>query len=245
MQKIFLLLTIALSLFGSTIIEEVAYESGISIYGKVGYVDLKFEQNLDEKTYHIQATTRSHGVVKYLLDNRIDVFISQGKVENGVYIPLKFTKLESKTDYNKSTVYTFDYKNNTVLKTKTISEYKIISTFDPIKFAFNDKRKLFIEEDSENIDFASNDYLSLYLNLKQGNLKIGKVLYVDKKDKDTLILVKDDLFEVQKNSGEDSYHVGIKYDTQSLFFKEARSIGIAFYGDAYIKKISQNKHIKN
>lgn len=245
MQKIFLLLTLTLNLLSSIITEEVTYESGISIYGKVGYVNLKFQKNTKEGTYHIQATTTSHGVVKYLSNNRVDIFTSEGKIRDGIYIPLKFTKSTSKTDYNKTTVYAFDYENNTVFKTKTISKYKIISTFNAIKFAFDDERKLFIEENSEYIDLASNDYLSLYLNLIHGNLKTGKIIYVDKKDKDTLILVKNDLFEVQKNFGEDSYHVSIKEDTQSIFFEEVRSIGIAFYGDAYIKKISRDKQIKN
>lgn len=244
MKKIFILLIINISLLASTSILNVKYESGISIYGKIGFVDLTLKKNLQEKTYMMQAITTSHGVVKYLSDNRIDTFTSEGKIKNGVYIPLKFTKKTTKTDVNKTTVYDFDYENNTVLKTKTVSEYKIISTFNPIEFGFNDVRTLFVDKKSENIDLEPNDYLSLYLNLKHGNLKKGKVPYVDKKDKDTLLFLGNNLFEVQKNFGDDSYQISMIDDNESIFFQKVMSIGVAFYGDAYIEKISESSSIQ-
>ncbi len=242
MKKIFLLFIISLSLFSSTLVQKVKYQSGISIYGKIGFVDLKLKEDRKNKTYFFKATTTSQGLVQYLSSNRIDVFISEGIISKGVYKPLKFTKKTSKTDYNKTTVYIFDYEKHTVLKTKTIQEYKIISTFNHIDFSFDDERKLFVEENTENIDLEGNDYLSLYLNLKKGNISRGKVPYVDKKDKDTLLFLGNNLFEVQKNFGEDNYKISMIDDNKSIFFHKVQSIGVSFYGDAYITKLSEEKY---
>ncbi len=235
MNKILILLSISIALFSSTIIQEVKYESGISLYGKIGFVDLKLEET--ENTYKMQAITRAEGIVKYLSSNRVDTFISEGKVEKSIYIPLKFTKITSKIDHNKTTIYIFDYKNHSVLKTRTVEEYKIVSNFDPITFSFIDTKTLFVTEKSTNIDLETNDYLSLYLNLKKGNLKKGSVPYVDKKDKDTLLFLGNNLFEVQKNFGDDSYQISMIDDNKSIFFQKIMSIGVAFYGDAYIEKL--------
>lgn len=242
MKKIFLFLCVSISLFSSTVVQEVKYESGISIYGKIGFVDLNLKENIQNNTYIFQATTTSKGIVQYLSSNRVDIFISEGKIINEVYKPLKFTKKTSKTDYLKTTIYIFDYENNSVLKTKTVEEYKIISTFNPISFSFDDERKLFIEEKTENIDLEHNDYLSLYLNLKKGNLPKGKVPYVDKKDKDTLLFLGNNLFEVRKNFGDDNYQISMIDDKQSIFFQKVESIGVSFYGDAYIRKLSEEKY---
>ncbi len=242
MRKIFLLLSISISLFSSTLIQKVKYESGISIYGKIGFVDLILKEDIQDKTYFFEATTTSQGFVKYLSSNRIDVFTSEGIIKNGVYKPLKFTKKTSKTDYTKTTSYIFNYEKHTVIKTKTVEEYKIISTFNPIKFAFDDERKLFIKQSTAKIDLESNDYLSLYLNLKKGNISRGKVPYVDKKDKDTLLFLGNNLFEVQKNFGENNYKISMTNDKESIFFYKVESIGISFYGDAYIRKITEKKY---
>ncbi|MBL4730660.1 MAG: hypothetical protein JKY28_04750 [Sulfurimonas sp.] len=59
------------------------------------------------------------------------------------------------------------------------------------------------------------------------------------KEKDELIFVKENLFEVHKNHGEDTYFVEMTPDEDNPFFKQVTSLGISFYGDAYIKKISQ------
>ena len=244
MKKIFIILfSLTLSLFGYTSIKHLKYESGISIYGQVGYVDLKLEENFDTQTYFMQATTTSTGLVKVLTDNRIDTFTSNGQIIDGVYKPLKFIKRTTQTDYEKLTTYTFDYENNTVVKSQVKSEYKVISTFNIDTFSHDDERKLFVEKSSETLKLEANDYLSLYLNLKHGNLKVGTVEYVDKKDEDTLLFLGDNLFEVQKNFGEDNYKISMKHDEKSIFFKKIESIGISFYGDAYIEKLSETTDI--
>ena len=79
--------------------------------------------------------------------------------------------------------------------------------------------------------------------MKKGNLKIGQVFYVDKKDKDKLFYRNKDLVEVQKNHGEDKYNILVHHDEESIFFKKIESVGVSFYGDAYIEKVSETTDI--
>ncbi len=241
MQKIFIiLLTLSFSLFGYTSIKEIKYESGISIYGQIGFVHLSLEENHDTHTYKMTAKTTSVGVVKYLSNNRIDTFISEGNVQNGVYLPLKFTRSTTKNKYKKTRTYLFDYENKNIHKTQIISRIETISTFHPISVSFSETEELVTEKEEKDIDFERNDFLSLYLNLIKGNLSHGKVPYVDMKEKDSLIFVKKNLFEVHKNNGEDKYLIVMIPDEESVFFKQVTSVGISFYGDAYIKKIHES-----
>lgn len=239
MKKILIiLLTLNISLYASISIQKLHFESGLSIYGKIGFVDVILEEDTEKQTYKMQAIAKSIGIVKVLSGNRTDHFISEGKIENGVYVPHTFTKKATKTDYEKSTTYSFDYRYNTVVKNVVKSEYVDDSTFDPFEMRYVSAKKLVVKKDSSEIKLYPNDYLSLYLNLEKGNLKNGVISYVDKKEKDRLLLHNHGLIEVQKNHGEDKYNIIVDYDDSSRFFNKVESIGVAFYGDAYIKKIS-------
>lgn len=190
------------------------------------------------------AKTRSIGLVKALSGNRIDIFTSEGKIENGVYMPLKFLRFTSKNDENRTREYLFNYENKTVIKNQTIQKIETKSSFNPIEVSFSSSQELITEKTSENIDFQRNDFLSLYLNLMHGKLTYGKVPYVDMKKDDKLLFIEKNLFEIHKNHGEDTYHVKMIPDSKSIFFDTVTSVGIAFYGDAYIKKITESSRTK-
>lgn len=244
MKKIvIILLTLSISLFGYTSIKKLKFESGITIYGQIGFVDVELTQNFDNNTYEMKATATSIGAVKYLTDNKKYIFISEGKIDNGVYIPFKFTKQTLKEDYDKTTTYIFDYEQNKVLKTVYHEKYEIQSVFDVSTFGYKDVKKRVINKDESTLELYPNDYLSLYLNMKSNNLNFGQVFYVDKKDKDSLFYTKKDLVEVHKNHGEDTYDILVHHDKESIFFKKIESVGVSFYGDAYIKKISETTDI--
>lgn len=240
MKKIFiLLLVLSTTLFAYTSIKELNYESGISIYGKIGTVSLTLEENHTTNKYKMVAKTMSTGVVKYLSGNRIDTFTSEGSIKNGVYLPHRFIRHTSKYDSNKTRTYNFNYENKTVEKIEVVSKLESFSGFDPISFNFTEEEKIVTSMKKKEIDFEENDFLSLYLNLIKGNLQKGKVPYIDMKEEDTLLYIKTNLFEVHKNHGEDQYSIVMVPDTNSIFFNEVKSVGIAFYGDAYIKKTSE------
>lgn len=242
-MKKYLIVTLALSLslFGYTTVSKLKFESGITIYGQVGFVDLVLKENLDDNTYEMKATATSTGLVKVLTNNRRDIFTSKGKIENGVYKPSTFTKEALEDDYRKVTNYVFNYKEDTVEKTVYKKEYRHIKTFDSKTFKFVTIKKLIEKNEKQSLKLYPNDYLSLYLNMKKGNIKKGKVSYVDKKDKDSLFYRDVNLIEVHKKHGEDQYKIVIHHDDDSIFFKKVESVGISFYGDAYIEKISETK----
>ena len=244
-KLIILLLTVTISLFASTSFNELKFESGISIYGKIGSVDVTLEENLDTNRYKMQAIASSSGIVKTLTKNRKDIFISEGIIKDSVYIPTKFTIKISQTDYEKTTTYIFDYKKNTVLKTKKSIENIVDSRFDILKLKYIDTEKTVVKQSSKYIKLYNNDYLSLYLNMQKGNIKEGSVDYIDKKKKDSLFLISSKKVEVQKNHGDDKYNVELYHDNDSVFFQKIVSVGNLFYGDAYIEKVSEKKRIRD
>lgn len=241
MQKsLILLLTFQLSLFGYSSIKTLKFESGISIYGQIGFVDVVLKRNFDSHTYMMKATATSVGVLKYLTNDRQDIFTSEGIIIDGVYKPLKFTKETIKKDSHKTKKYLFNYEEETVSKTVFTSTYETINDFNLETMEYIETKELQEKMKTEDVTFHPNDYLSLYLNMKKGNLNTGEVFYIGKKDKDTLTYKDENLVEVQKNHGDDIYHIRIHHDEKSLFFEKLESIGVAFYGDSYIKKISEH-----
>lgn len=239
MRFILLSFLLTLSLLAKTTIDELRYESGISIYGQIGYVDLKLEENLDKKIYKIQATTTSTGMVKYISSNRVDTFISEGNIEKGVYIPVKFTRITSKNNSTKERIYTYNYAQKNILKVEKIKTFETHNEVDIFSLKIIKKKKTLKEKKKEIIAFQSNDFLSLYLNLLHGNLSHGKVSYIDMKAKDDLFFVKENLFEVHKNNGKEKYSISMLPSEEGIFFEQVTSVDIGFYGDAYIKKLSQ------
>lgn len=242
-KYLLILLILSLSLFGSTTVSKLKFESGITIYGQVGFVDLVLIEDLDNNTYEMKATTRSTGLVKVLTSNRRDIFTSKGKIEDGVYKPLTFTKEALEDDYRRVISYFFNYEDDKVEKVTFLKKYKYINTFDPATFKFVKTKKLVEKNEKAFIKLYPNDFLSLYLNMKKGKLQKGKVSYVDKKDKDSLFYRNTNLIEVHKKHGEDKYKIVVHHDEDSLFFKKVESVGISFYGDAYIEKVSETKEI--
>lgn len=246
LRALLIFITLSTLLSANTSVHALKYESGISIYGKIGTVALTLEENYDLNTYKMIAKTTSTGMVKFLSGNRIDTFTSEGKIKNGVYQPLKFIRHTSKNDSTKIRTYTFDYAAKTVTKEELNTQIESAPSFDSISLDFIEEEEYTVQtKEVKTIDFETNDFLSLYLNLIKGNLNTGEVPYIDMKDKDTLLYVKNNLFEVHKNHGEDKYSVVMIPDTKSIFFEEVISVGIAFYGDAYIKKTSESMRTIN
>lgn len=233
-----LLLSMHITLFAHTSIKKLGFESGISIYGKVGFIDIILEEDDEKQTYRMEVTASSTGLVKALTNNRRDTFVSEGYIKNGVYFPTKFMRETSKTDYKRLTTYIFDYKKKIVIKNRVVTEVQRQSHLNIVNMEIiNTKKTKIIESYIRNIKLYANDFLSLYLNMQNGNLKKGKINYIDMSPKDTLLLIEKNKIEVQKHNGKEKYNIEIFYDTNSIFFKKLISEDIAFYGDAYIKKV--------
>lgn len=242
-RVVLILLLYTTSLFSSVSLYKLKFESGISFYGKIGFVDVILKEDRQKHIYMMKVKAYSTGLVKLLSRNRKDTFISEGNIINGIYKPHKFTRISTKHDYKKVTVYQFDYKKNSVYKTVKIEEWRMKKTFNPMTLTWIKKRQLHKEEKKEKIALVPNDYLSLYLNLKQGNLKPGIIKYIDENKENKIVLLNNSLFEIEKHNGKKKYKIKLIGDNKSMFFQEAISINIAFYGDAYIRKIWERKRV--
>ena len=122
-------------------VTKVKYEGGISLFGRVAIADIVLEEDLDKNRYKMQVTASSAGIVKAMTSNRKDIFISEGDMSNGIYVPTKFTKLVLKDGYEEKTVYTFDYISNKVLKETYKEELVDDDTFNIIKMEVVSKKK--------------------------------------------------------------------------------------------------------
>jgi len=78
----------------------------------------------------------------------------------------------------------------------------------------------------------------MFLNLSVDKLKNGAIGYIDQKDSDDVMLISKTMFEVSKHNGDELYRIKFSKD-KSMFFDKAVAEDIAFYGDAYLKKISE------
>jgi hypothetical protein len=238
MKSLFAICFFTLSVFGSTSVTEVAFESGVSFYGKVGVTKLVLEEDLDKQTYKIKVTATSTGILKAISNNRIDTFLSEGIIKDGVYIPLSYTKKAVATGLDKVTTYKFNHTKNFV--TKELIKKKSVTTtrFDHTTFRFVEDEKIVVTKNKKKLPIYKNDFLTLYLNLKHNNLKYGNIRYLDQKPEDSVSLINKNLFIINKDNGEQKIKVILIDDAKNIFFQKATS-EVSFYGEAYIKKVSQ------
>lgn len=243
-KKIIILLLLSVSAFASISTTKVKYEGAISLFGKVAEAYIVLEEDSKKQTYKMKIKASSIGIVKTLTSNREDIFISEGKIKDGVYVPYKFIKIVKKTDYLKKTIYSFDYKSSKVLKEKYIEELVDNNSYDIINLKIIYKQELVKSKSSKYIELRDNDYLSMFLNLSVNKLKNGNITYIDQNDDDNVLLINNNQFEVSKDNGNELYRINFSKD-KSIFFNKAIAIDIAFYGDAYLQKISEEKSIIN
>ena len=240
MKNILILILISISINANTSTINANYEGGISIFGKVAEANVTLSEDFEKHTYKMKIKAYSIGIVKALTSNREDLFISEGKNENGIYIPYKFTKIVTKTNYLKKTTYIFDYKKEKVLRTIYKEELVEENDYDIIKVKIISKERLVKSNEKQEIKLVPNDYLSMFLNFSKNTLKKGNISYIDQSSSDKVTLINKNEFKVSKHNGEEVYKINVVKD-DTILFKKAIAVDIAFYGDAYIEKISKKR----
>jgi hypothetical protein len=243
MMSMFLTVSYA-SLFGQTSITKVKYEGGISIFGRVAEADLTLEENLKEGTYKATLVAQSVGIVKALTSNRKDMFISEGKIVKGVYIPHKFVKKVTEDKEIKQSTYTFDYTKDEVLKEVYKEEIVENCSYDIISMNAIREEETLISQEKKYIELQRNDFLTLFLNMSADKLNEGSVSYIDQNKDDDVMLINKTMFQVSKENGDEIYRISFDKNN-SMFFDKAVALDIAFYGDAYLKKISEERKTIN
>ncbi|MBS4067434.1 MAG: DUF3108 domain-containing protein [Sulfurimonas sp.] len=139
------------------------YDVNVTLFENVGYADVTFKE--DGKNYEIKLTANTVGVAATLLSNRVETFISKGKIINKRYVPDVFIKIKETARKSRTQTYYFNHNNKEIKlieeKTKLVSR----SSFDPSTFniTYKDFKESSKEEKMED-EYVENDSLTAYLN---------------------------------------------------------------------------------
>ncbi len=141
------------------------YDVHVSIFDHVGYADVTLKE--DGKNYEIKLVATTIGTAATLLRDRVDTYISKGKIREGRYIPDIFTKIKETTKKSRTQTYYFnhDKKEIKLIEEKT----KIVSrpTFNTKNFEIEFKEaKEHSKKEKIEENYTNNDTLSAYLNTK-------------------------------------------------------------------------------
>ena len=139
------------------------YDVNVGMFGRVGYADLVLKE--DGKNYEVKLSTIMVGVAATLTGNRVETFVSKGRIIDGKYIPDSFIKTKTTTRKTRLQTYTFDHNKKEIKliqkKTKMVSN----SRFDAEVFEmiYTDVNETSLEE-SVLDTYMDSDALSSYLN---------------------------------------------------------------------------------
>ncbi len=147
-----------LLLFAHGKILEAQYKVSYGIFGTVGKSFAKMLQK--DGNYTISVEGRATGFAKFLSNGRVERYMSQGVVENGLLKPLIYKKIRLSYSKKDLKIYRFDYAHNTITVHREIY-----------------KKDHLVSKSEKKLDFfAPNDILTLYFNFRKF-LQKGKYRY--------------------------------------------------------------------
>jgi hypothetical protein len=140
------------SILGADTNKRATFDVAYAFFKELGVANAQIDTN--GAVYSIKVEAKANGLAKLLSRNRQEVYTSEGYIENGQFVPTKFTQQRSHSDIVDITIYTFDNFLKKITKRKEkFEDNKIIS------------------QSSEVLEFyANNDILTLYFNIAE-NLK--------------------------------------------------------------------------
>lgn len=151
-----LLLTLIFFIFIKPVLSSQVKSSEFAIeYGffkELGEAKATLES--DGKSYSIRIDARTQGLAKFLSRDRKESYNSQGFVEGGLFVPVRFIQQKEYSNRQDVTVYYFDHLKKMITKEKNKYESGHLLS----------KSKEFLEY------YAKNDILTLYFNVAE-NLK--------------------------------------------------------------------------
>ncbi len=74
------------------------YDVNVGMFGKVGIADISLKE--DANFYEIKLIAKMTGTAATLTSNRVETYISKGKIMDGQYLPLSFYKIRTTDDKN-------------------------------------------------------------------------------------------------------------------------------------------------
>ncbi len=153
------------------------YEVDFSFIGKMGEVTMT--KIIEDDNYIITVHASSVGVVASLTNNREEIYISQGKLDEGTFRPEVFVKVRLTDDEQKYTVYKFEHDAKKVLKEHLYIKEEREQSFDvkTMKVVYSSSIDEGFSSKYESV-YADNDLISFIFNasshlpkLKEGAVK--------------------------------------------------------------------------
>lgn len=164
MKTILLILLLnTASLFGAK--SFAAYDVEHTLLGKIAeaYVTKDIHDNL----YTIELTIVTTGMAASFSDHLKKHFISQGSIENGVFIPDVLTVMQKKDTGEKFTTYRFEHQQKALVIDKSEILVIIDRTFNPHSFTFDESRRLkHTHESHPTGNYVHDDVITLFFNAK-------------------------------------------------------------------------------
>jgi len=140
------------------------YDVHVSLFDHVGYADITLKE--DGKNYEVKLVAYTIGVAATLLSNRVETFISKGKIVNGRYVPDSFVKIKETTKKSRQQTYYFDHVKKKIKlveeKTKLVNRLRFDSNSN---LTYKEVKETSKEEKIED-EYVEGDALSTYLNTK-------------------------------------------------------------------------------
>jgi len=163
MKQLFILIILINSLLSANF--SARYDVDVSLFGKVGYINIDLKELAG--SYKITLIAKTSGTAAALTADRVETYVSEGKIIDNVYIPEKFVKIK-KTNH-KTRIQTYHFKHD-LKKINLIEEKEKLVTsseFDPISFKIIEKQKIKKEIKEITLErYHTDDVLSSYLNTK-------------------------------------------------------------------------------
>jgi len=133
------------------------------MFGKVGYADLTLKE--DGYYYEAKLSAIIVGVAATLTRNRVETFVSKGKIIDGKYLPDSFVKTKTTTTKSRIQTYLFDHNKKEIKliqkKTKLVTNSRFDA--DIFEMIYEDVNETSLEE-SVLDTYMNSDALSAYLN---------------------------------------------------------------------------------
>lgn len=162
------LILTALLITGSLMAQEFTtrYDVNVGMFGKVGIADISLKE--DANSYEIKLVAKMTGTAATLTSNRVETYISKGKIVDGQYLPLSFYKIRTTDDKNREMIYSFDYVNKEITLNETTVETIHGTKFDTTSFKIINTTEIKKSSNSERLEhFVGSDILTTYLNTRR------------------------------------------------------------------------------
>jgi hypothetical protein len=246
---------------------EVSYDVTFSIFGKIGESTVTYETT--DSRYKITVVAKTMGMTADLTANRVETYISEGKITEGLLRPDRFVSSKKSDTKVRTKTYRFDHQNKTVMLDINTTRIKNEHSFDIHAMRIIETPKEEVSHSSRPYDYyALDDTLSLFFNTpeylkssQKSNTAKVSAIGINKDGKTIDITIATDKREaflrslMPVNAQDKLYTIDVSKDVlieddaagELIIGMDEKNMpsavlmeNIAFFGDIKAKKIAEN-----